>query len=59
VPENAGGLEYMMGFALATAILHATGIGVGLASGLRYRALTRTAGAVCAAIGVGLAFGAF
>jgi urease accessory protein len=49
----------MMGFAVATAMLHAGGIGVGLASGLRYRALTRAAGALCAAIGVGLAFGAF
>jgi urease accessory protein len=59
VPENAGGFEYMMGFAIATAALHAIGIGIGLASGLRYRALTRAAGAICAAIGVGLAFGTF
>jgi urease accessory protein len=49
----------MMGFAIATAALHAIGIGIGLASGLRYRALTRAAGAICAAIGVGLAFGTF
>jgi urease accessory protein len=59
VPENAGGFEYMMGFAVATTILHALGISTGLASGLRYRALTRAAGALCAAIGIGLAFGAF
>ncbi|MGB3831307.1 MAG: HupE/UreJ family protein [Mesorhizobium sp.] len=59
VPENAGGLEYMTGFALATAALHAIGIGAGLASGIRYRALTRATGAVCAAIGAGLVFGAF
>jgi urease accessory protein len=59
VPENAGGLEYMMGFAVATAVLHAIGIGIGRASGLRYCALTRAAGAICAAIGVGLAFGTF
>lgn len=57
-PENIGGLEYMMGFAIATAMLHAAGIGVGFASGSRYRPLTRSAGAVCAAIGVSLAFGA-
>lgn len=57
-PENIGGLEYMMGFAIATATLHAMGVGAGLASGLQYRALTRAAGAVCAAIGVSLAFGA-
>ena len=57
VPENAGGLEYMAGFALATATLHAVGIGAGLASGLRFRGLVRAAGAACAAIGLGLAFG--
>jgi len=59
VPENAAGLDYMAGFALATAMLHLVGIAAGLASGLKYRVLTRTAGAACAAIGVGLVFGAF
>lgn len=59
VPENAAGLDYMAGFALATAMLHLIGIAAGLAFGLRYRGLTRAAGAACAAIGVGLAFGAF
>ncbi|WP_311030259.1 HupE/UreJ family protein [Mesorhizobium koreense] len=59
VPENAAGLDYMAGFALATAMLHLVGIAAGLASGLKYRALTRAAGAACAAIGVGLVFGAF
>ena len=57
VPENAGGLEYMAGFAVATALLHAVGIAAGLGLGLRFRGLTRVAGAACAAIGVGLAFG--
>jgi len=57
VPENAGGLEYMAGFAIATALLHATGIAAGLSLGLRFRGLARVAGAACAAIGVGLAFG--
>ena len=57
VPENAGGLEYMAGFAVATALLHATGIAAGLSLGLRFRGLARVAGAACAAIGVGLAFG--
>ena len=57
VPENAGGLEYMAGFAVATALLHATGIAVGLGLGLRFRGLARAAGAACAAVGVGLAFG--
>jgi urease accessory protein len=59
VPENAAGLDYMAGFALATAMLHLVGIAAGLASGLKYRVLTRAAGAACAAIGVGLVFGAF
>lgn len=57
VPENAGGLEYMAGFAVATASLHAVGIAAALAFGLRFRGLARAAGAACAAVGVGLAFG--
>jgi urease accessory protein len=57
VPENAGGLEYMAGFAIATVMLHAVGIAAGLSLGLRFRGLARVAGAACAAIGVGLAFG--
>ncbi|MCA0029460.1 HupE/UreJ family protein [Mesorhizobium sp. B263B2A] len=57
VPENAGGLEYMAGFAVATVLLHATGIAAGLSLGQRLRGLARIAGAACAAIGVGLAFG--
>jgi len=57
VPENAGGLEYMAGFAIATVMLHAVGIAAGLSLGLRLRGLARVAGAACAAIGVGLAFG--
>ncbi|MER8576032.1 HupE/UreJ family protein [Mesorhizobium sp. M1338] len=57
VPENASGLEYMAGFAVATALLHATGIAAGLGLGIRFRGLARAAGAACAAIGVGLVFG--
>ena len=57
VPENAGGLEYMAGFAIATVLLHAVGIAAALGLGIRFRGLARTAGAACAAIGVGLAFG--
>ncbi|MEI9427113.1 HupE/UreJ family protein [Mesorhizobium sp. Cs1299R1N3] len=57
VPENAGGLEYMAGFAVATVLLHAIGIAAGLSLGLRFRGVARIAGAACAAIGVGLAFG--
>ena len=57
VPENAGGLEYMMGFAAATALLHTIGIAAAFGLGLRFRRLARVAGAACAAVGVGLAFG--
>ncbi|TSE04915.1 HupE/UreJ family protein [Mesorhizobium intechi] len=57
VPENADGLEYMAGFAVATALLHAVGIAAALGLGTRFRGLARVAGAACAAIGIGLAFG--
>ncbi|MBZ9867466.1 HupE/UreJ family protein [Mesorhizobium sp. CA15] len=57
VPENAGGLEYIAGFAAATALLHAVGIAAALSLGIRFRSLARAAGAACAAAGVGLAFG--
>jgi urease accessory protein len=58
VPETAGGLAYMAGFAVATAALHLVGIGAGLGLGrLRYRAVVRAAGAACALVGVGLSAG--
>jgi urease accessory protein len=57
VPENVGGLEYMAGFAVATALLHGIGIAAALGLGLRFRGLVRAAGGACAAVGVGLAFG--
>lgn len=57
IPENAGGLEYMAGFAIATVLLHATGIAAGLGLGSRSRGLSRAAGAACTAIGIGLVFG--
>ncbi|MEW6633921.1 MAG: HupE/UreJ family protein [Pseudomonadota bacterium] len=57
VPENAGGLEYMAGFAVATALLHGIGIAAALGLGLRFRPLIRAGGAACAAVGAGLAFG--
>ncbi|MER8379240.1 MULTISPECIES: HupE/UreJ family protein [unclassified Mesorhizobium] len=57
VPENAGGLGYMAGFAAATALLHAVGITAGFNLGWRFRGLARVAGAACATIGAGLAFG--
>ncbi|TIO34835.1 HupE/UreJ family protein [Mesorhizobium sp.] len=57
VPENAGGLDYMAGFAVATALLHAVGIVAGLGFGIRSPGLARAAGGACAAIGAGLVFG--
>ena len=55
VAENVGGIEYMAGFALATASLHAMGIAFAL---LMHRAalrpVIRAAGAVCVMIGAGL-----
>jgi urease accessory protein len=52
-----GGVEYMAGFALATASLHATGLGVALGlSNARLRPLVQAAGAACMALGVALAF---
>jgi len=38
-------------------LLHAVGIAAGMSLGMRFRGLARVAGAACAAIGVGLAFG--
>ena len=57
VPETASGIEYMAGFALATALLHAAGIGAVVLLGVRFRAVVRIAGAACAAVGVGLIAG--
>ncbi len=59
IPESAGGFDYVAGFALATAMLHGVGLAAGLAFGVRSRLLARVAGAVCAALGVALAAGAF
>jgi urease accessory protein len=55
VAHNLNGLEYVAGFALATGLLHAVGIGAGLT--LQRVALgrfSRVAGAVCVAIGAAL-----
>ena len=57
VPETASGIEYMAGFALATAALHGIGIGSVALFGRRFRTVVRFAGAACAVIGVGLATG--
>ena len=52
VAENLAGIEYMAGFALATATLHLTGIGFAqLMTRNALRPLIRVAGAVCVVIG--------
>lgn len=58
VAHTVNGLEYVAGFSLATAMLHAIGIGLGLT--LQRAApdpANRIAGAICAAVGVGLCAG--
>lgn len=57
VPENIGGLDYIGGFAMATALLHGVGMAAGLRLGSLFRGLARAAGAACATIGVGLSVG--
>jgi urease accessory protein len=58
VAENVGGIEYMAGFALATATLHAIGIAFALIlQRAHLRPLIRVAGAVCVLIGAGLGAG--
>jgi urease accessory protein len=49
VAENLGGVEYMAGFAIPTAKLHATGLGLAL---MTRRPLVRVAGAACVVLGV-------
>jgi urease accessory protein len=58
VPETASGIEYMAGFALATALLHGVGIAAVVAFGTRHRNLIRAAGAACTIVGVALVAGA-
>ncbi len=59
IPETAAGIEYLAGFALATAILH--GVGIALAIGATRSGLSayviRAVGAAVAVAGVALAAG--
>jgi urease accessory protein len=57
VTEGVAGIEYMAGFALATAMLHGVGIGAVATLGARFRSVVRFAGAASALIGVALATG--
>ncbi len=55
VAENVGGIEYMAGFAVATATLHLIGIGFALMMvRASLRPVIRVAGVACVAVGAGL-----
>lgn len=59
VAENISGLEYMAGFAVATATLHLVGIAFAqMMTRANLRLCIRAAGAVCVVVGGALAFGA-
>ncbi|MDF2995442.1 MAG: HupE/UreJ protein [Xanthobacteraceae bacterium] len=60
MPADASGLDYAAGFLVATALLHAAGIGVGLAIGrigTNAPRFSQALGAVVAVAGVGLLVG--
>jgi urease accessory protein len=61
MPETASGLEYGAGFILATAALHAIGIGVGLAIGMaseaRGKRILQTVGGAMAVAGAAILAG--
>jgi len=56
MPMDASGLEYGLGFMLATAILHAVGIGIGFLIGMTTKWLGdnvyRVAGGLAAGVGI-------
>lgn len=61
MPESANGLAYGAGFVLATAMLHAAGLGFGLAldgkAGARGALVVRSLGALAAFAGIGVVTG--
>jgi urease accessory protein len=61
MPEDAGGVAYAAGFMIAAALLHATGIGIGLLIGKASKSygsvVVRSAGGVAAVAGAGLLAG--
>lgn len=57
MPENAAGLAYGAGFMLATAALHAAGIGLGLLTRKAGAPVLRMAGGLASAAGLGLVAG--
>lgn len=58
VAGGVGGLEFMLGFVLSTAGLHAIGLAAGLLlASLRMRPLVRAAGVACVVVGMALMAG--
>jgi urease accessory protein len=61
MPMDASGLEYGLGFMLATASLHAVGIGIGIMIGMTTKWLGsnvyRVAGGLASVAGVGILLG--
>ena len=57
MPETAAGLTYGLGFVVATALLHAAGIGLGLVAGRTRTVVVRAAGGLAAVAGVALLTG--
>ena len=56
MPATASGLAYGLGFVCATALLHATGIGLGLTIGKTRRRVVQIGGAVMAVAGLAMVF---
>ncbi|HTJ78769.1 MAG TPA: HupE/UreJ family protein [Rariglobus sp.] len=54
MPANAAGLQYGLGFVLATALLHAAGLGLGLLTARKSAVIPQTAGAAIALVGVAM-----
>jgi len=54
MPATAAGLEYGLGFVLATALLHTAGLGLGLLAARKSTVIPQTAGAAIALVGVAM-----
>jgi len=57
LPESAAPVSYALGFLVATAVLHASGIMIGIAAHRRHKMLAKVLGAAIAACGIYLLAG--